>query len=64
MELSNASCGNPACRKPLEPKKKHAWVKLYCSTECGQAGSVIKRARELLRGLADDDLLKVMRHGD
>jgi len=26
--------------------------------------AVIKRARELLRGLADDELLKVMRHGD
>ena len=57
-------CQNPACNGPLSPKLKHAPQKLYCSTQCTQSASIIKRARELLRGLADDELLKVMRKGD
>ena len=33
------------------------------TTQCTQSASIIKRARGLLRGLADDELLRVMRDG-
>ena len=56
-------CHNPACNGPLSPKLKHAPQKLYCSTQCTQSASIIKRAKEVLRGLSDGELLKVMRHG-
>ena len=32
-------------------------------TQCTQSASIIKRARELLRGLSDGELPKVMRDG-
>jgi hypothetical protein len=40
----------------IEPRR-------YCSDECRQSASIIKRARDLLRGLSDGELLKVMRDG-
>jgi hypothetical protein len=56
-------CQNPTCTNPIPRKRKHAPVKLYCSTQCTQSASVIKRAKALLGGLSDDQLLRVMRNG-
>jgi hypothetical protein len=56
-------CQNPTCANPLPPKRKHASRKLYCSTQCTQSGSIINRAKQILSGLSDDELLRVMRNG-
>jgi len=55
-------CHNPTWSNSIPPKRKHAPVRMYCSTQCTQAASVIKRAKELLSGLSDDQLLQVMRN--
>jgi hypothetical protein len=57
-------CQNPTCNNPIPPKRKHAPVRMYCSTQCTQSASVIKRARGLLSGLSDEQLLRVMRNGE
>jgi hypothetical protein len=50
--------GNPLCIRTITPTRK--WQR-FCSDECRQAASIIKRAGELLMGLSDEALLKIIR---
>jgi hypothetical protein len=40
-------CLNPVCDNLLEPKRKHAPVKYYCSPKCALDVSAIKRVAKL-----------------
>ena len=57
----SGGCANPLCGKPVAPKRKHAPVKHYCSAECAQRVSIIRRAAKLLAGLPDERVLEVLR---
>jgi len=41
-------CRNPLCDNRVEPKRKHAAVKHYCSGECTQTASIIRIVAALL----------------
>ena len=49
-------CANPLCHEILEPKKKHAPVKLYCGDKCRQDVWILRRAAEMLEGLSQNAL--------
>ena len=40
-------CLNPVCDNVIEPKRKHAPVKYYCSTKCCLDVSAIRRVCKL-----------------
>jgi hypothetical protein len=54
-------CSNPLCGEILEPKRKHAPIKLYCGDTRRQNAWVIRKAAELLRDIAEGEMLKVLR---
>ena len=60
-ESHSQRCLNPLCGNPVEPKRKHAPVKRYCSADCRQAASIIKRAAVLLESMTDGQALAVLR---
>jgi hypothetical protein len=54
-------CLNPLCDKSVEPKRKHAPVKFYCSADCAQVVSLLKRVRKKLKDLSDEEIVRVIR---
>ena len=60
-ESHSQRCLNPLCGNPVEPKRKHAPVKRYCSADCRQAASIIKRAAALLKDLPDQAMIEIVR---
>jgi len=58
---SSQRCLNPLCDKSVEPKRKHAPVKFYCSADCAQVVSLLKRVREKLKDLSDEEIVRVIR---
>ena len=53
---SSERCANPLCHEILEPKRKHAPVKLYCGDKCRQDVWILRRAAEMLEGLSQNAL--------
>ena len=51
-------CGNPLCSKPVSPTRE--WHR-YCSAECRQQASLIRRAAKLLTVLSDEETITVLR---
>jgi len=51
-------CVNPVCSRPVEQTRN--WHK-FCSATCRQQYSIIYRAAKLLKGMTDEDALKVIR---
>jgi hypothetical protein len=51
-------CGNPLCAKTVSPTRE--WQR-YCSAQCRQQASIIKRVAELLSGYSDDEVLRIVR---
>ena len=52
---SSERCLSPTCRKLMEPKRKHAPVKFYCSEKCKMDAWAVKRVVRLY-GLTADEL--------
>jgi hypothetical protein len=50
-------CLNPLCNGLVEPKK-HAPVKRYCSPDCTQTASIIRKAGKLLEALSTRERFK------
>ena len=59
--LRSQRCLNPLCDKPVEPKRKHAPVKHYCSGECVQTVSILRRAAKLLGVSSGEELASIVR---
>jgi hypothetical protein len=55
-ELGDISvrCLNPVCNNLVSPKLKFAPAKYYCSPECAQTVSILRRAAEKLRPLGKE----------
>ena len=49
------SCGAPCCSQPLTGRAE------YCSQECRNNMHAVRRVRQLLEGLSDEAVLKVIR---
>jgi hypothetical protein len=47
-------CLNPVCDNLVSPKLKFAPAKYYCSPDCAQTVSILRRAAALLRPLGKD----------
>jgi hypothetical protein len=54
-------CENPICRTEYKPTCLSWSTQRFCSDQCKQAASIIKRAAKLFRVLSDDEILKIVR---
>jgi len=54
------SCGNPLCAETIS--RTRSWHR-FCSDDCKQQASIIRRAAALLNVLADAEVLKIVRGG-
>src|SRR4029079_10221992 len=48
-------CASPICSIQFKPSGMAMEPRRYCSDECRQSASLIRRARELLRGFSDTE---------
>src|SRR5437667_6199116 len=56
-------CHNPLCRNTVAPIVG-GWrrtERFYCSDTCKQRASILHRAAELLMGLSDEKVIKILR---
>ena len=60
LRIGPERCLNPLCQQPLEPRRKHAPRKFYCSPKCAQDASVIRRASRLLAGVSWETAVKAL----
>jgi hypothetical protein len=54
-------CENPMCNVRFSPTSLPWLSQRYCSKECRQFGSLLKRVREKLKNLSDDEIVRVIR---
>ena len=55
------ACANPLCANRFKPGGMKAKPKRFCSGDCRQFSSLIKRVRERLKGLTDGEIVRVIR---
>jgi hypothetical protein len=58
------TCQSPVCQNPL-PEVKTGWrrtERLYCSQDCKKDVCALKRVREKLKGLSDEEIVQVIRN--
>jgi hypothetical protein len=59
--VSLSVCENLICRNEYKPTCLPWSTQRFCSDQCKQAASIIKRAAKLFRVLSDDEILKIVR---
>jgi len=57
---SSERCLNPFCDNPMEPKRKHAAVKFYCSAKCAETVSILRRAAVKLLPLGKERAWEIL----
>jgi len=58
------ACENPICCARYSPTSLPWLSQRYCSKECRQFSSLLKRVREKLKDLTDDEIVRVIRGGE
>lgn len=54
-------CEGPGCSNRFEPSGPKVRPRRFCSAECCQRASIIRRAAEILAGLSDEQVLRMIR---
>lgn len=54
-------CGSPLCSVQFEPSGLKMEPKRYCSDQCKQEASILRRAALLLEGVSDQRVLEIVR---
>jgi hypothetical protein len=53
-------CDSPLCAVSFPDSGLKCKPKRFCSDECAQQASILRRAAELLRGVTDEQVLKIL----
>jgi hypothetical protein len=57
----SVKCGNPVCHEKFAPSGLAIEPKRFCSNQCRMTAWFLKKAREAMKDLSDDEIVKVIR---